>query len=264
MKRDRQGIVYLVGAGPGDPGLITVRGREILRASDVVVYDRLVNPALLGEAPAWAERIPVGKEHGGHSTPQDVIHAILIERAQAGLIVVRLKGGDPFVFGRGGEEGQALRAAGIRVEVVPGVTSAIAAPALAGIPVTDRRYASAFAVVTGHQCDDASGVDWGALAHMPTLVVLMGLHALSKITRRLRAHGLPPSTPAAVISCGTMPNERVVTGTLATIASLAGDAALAPPATLIIGDVVRLRDSLRSAPSEPDSETALLAAVAAR
>ncbi len=264
MKCDRQGIVYLVGAGPGDPGLITVRGREVLRASDVVVYDRLVNPALLGEAPAWAERIPVGKQPGRHSTPQAAINAILIKRAGAGLTVTRLKGGDPFVFGRGGEECQALRAAGIRVEVVPGVTSAIAVPALAGIPVTDRRYASAFAVVTGHQCDDASGVDWDALARIPTLVVLMGLHALSEITRRLLAHGLPPSTPAAVISCGTTPDQRVVTGTLATVTHLAEDAALAPPATLIIGDVVRLRETLRSAPSEPDSEPVLLAAVTAQ
>ena len=263
MKRDRQGIVYLVGAGPGDPGLITVRGREVLRASDVVVYDRLVNPALLGEAPAWAERIPVGKRRGRHSTPQEAITAILIERARAGRTVTRLKGGDPFVFGRGGEECEDLRDAGIRVEVVPGVTSAIAAPALAGIPVTDRRYASAFAVVTGHQCDEASGVDWDALARIPTLVVLMGLHALSEITHRLLAHGLSPSTPAAVVSCGTMPDQRVETGTLATIARLAEDAALAPPATLIIGDVVRLRETLRCAPSEPDSEPVLLTSMTA-
>jgi uroporphyrin-III C-methyltransferase len=261
MKGDRQGIVYLVGAGPGDPGLITVRGREVLRASDVVVYDRLVNPALLGEAPAWAERIPVGKQPGRHSTPQHAINAILVERARAGLTVTRLKGGDPFVFGRGGEECEALRAAGIHVEVVPGVTSAIAAPALAGIPVTDRRYASAFAVVTGHQCDDASGVDWDALARMPTLVVLMGLHALGEITRRLLAHGLPPSTPAAVVSCGTMPSQRTVTGTLATIALLAEDATVAPPATLIVGDVVRLRETHRDGFSEPDSESVLLTSV---
>jgi uroporphyrin-III C-methyltransferase len=248
VTRDRQGIVYLVGAGPGDPGLITVRGREVLRASEVVVYDRLVNPALLAEAPASAERVPVGKHPGGHSTRQEAINAVLIDRGRAGLTVTRLKGGDPFVFGRGGEECEALRAAGVRCEVVPGVTSATAVPAAAWIPVTDRRHASAFAVVTGHQCDDASAVDWGALARIPTLVILMGFHALAEIAQHLRASGLHPSTPAAVVSCGTMPGQRTVAGTLADIAHRAQDAALAPPATLIVGHVVRLRQTLRDAP----------------
>ncbi len=250
--RCRQGIVYLVGAGPGDPRLITVRGLEILRASDVVVYDRLVNPALLEEAPARAERIPVGKRPGRHSISQEAINALLIARARAGLTVTRLKGGDPFVFGRGGEECEALHAAGVRFEVVPGVTSAIAVPALAGIPVTHRRHASAFAVVTGHQCDSASTVDWEALARMPTLVVLMGLRALAEIARTLLAHGAHPSTPAAVVSRGTMPDERTVTGTLATIAGRAEDAALEPPAILIVGDVVRVRETLRARPLEDD------------
>jgi len=246
MTRGR-GTVYLVGAGPGDPGLITVRGREVLRMSEVIVYDRLVPPALLDEAPAWAERIPVGKHPRRHSTPQDAINAVLIDRAKSGFTVVRLKGGDPFVFGRGGEECEALRAAGVPCEVVPGITSAIAVPALAGIPVTDRRCASAFAVVTGHQCDDASAVDWDALARIPTLVVLMGFHAVAEIARRLVAHGLHPSTPAAVVSCGTMPGQRTVAGPLASIARLAHDAALAPPATLVVGDVVRLREILQDA-----------------
>ncbi len=244
--RDRQGIVYLVGAGPGDPRLITVRGLEILRTSDVVVYDRLVNPALLEEAPIRAERTPVGKRPGRHTTPQKTINALLISRARAGLTVTRLKGGDPFVFGRGGEECEALHAAGVRFEVVPGVTSAIAVPALAGIPVTHRRYASAFAVVTGHQCDDASAVDWEALARMPTLVVLMGFRGLAEIARNLLAHGAHPSTPAAVVARGTLPDERTVTGTLATIASRAEDAALEPPAILIVGEVVRVRQALRA------------------
>lgn len=244
--RFREGIVYLVGAGPGDPRLITVRGLEILRASDVVVYDRLVNPALLEEAPARAERIPVGKRPGRHSIPQDTINTLLIARARAGLTVTRLKGGDPFVFGRGGEECEALHCAGVSFEVVPGVTSAIAVPALAGIPVTHRRHSSAFAVVTGHQCDDASAVDWDALARIPTLVVLMGLRALPEIVRQLLAHGAHPSTPAAVVARGTMPDERTVLGTLVTIASQAEDAALEPPAILIVGEVVRVRQTLRA------------------
>jgi len=242
--RPRQGIVYLVGAGPGDPRLITVRGLEVLRASDVVVYDRLVNPALLDEAPPRAERIAAGKRPGGHSTRQATINALLIERALAGLTVTRLKGGDPFVFGRGGEECEALHDAGIPFEIIPGVTSATAVPAAAGIPLTHRRHASAFAVVTGHQCDDASAVDWEALARIPTLVVLMGLRALPEIARRLLAHGARPGTPAAVVACGTTPAQRTITGTLATIARLADDAGLEPPATLIIGDVVRVRELL--------------------
>jgi uroporphyrin-III C-methyltransferase len=246
-----QGIVYLVGAGPGDPRLITVRGLEVLRSSDVVVYDRLVNPALLAEAPARAERIQVGKGSGRHSTPQGMINALLIERARAGRAVTRLKGGDPFVFGRGGEECEALRAAGIRYEVVPGVTSAIAVPALAGIPVTHREHASAFAVVTGHQCDHPSTVDWDALARIPTLVVLMGLRTLEATTRRLLAHGASPSTPVAVVASGTTPDQRTVTGTLVTIARLAATAALEPPAILVVGEVVRMRGALECCEPSP-------------
>lgn len=244
MRPPRDGMVYLVGAGPGDPRLITVRGLQVLRTCDVIVYDRLVNPLLLNEAPAWAERIPAGKRSGHHTMRQEMINALLIDRARAGLIVVRLKGGDPFVFGRGGEEWEALRAAGVPLEIVPGVTSAIAVPGLAGIPVTHRRLGSAFAVVTGHQCNDAAALDWEALARLPTLVVMMGLGTLPETALRLIAHGAAPSRPAAVVSNGSMPNQRIVVGTLATIAGLAEDAALEPPAMLIVGDVVRLRDRL--------------------
>lgn len=234
------GRVYLVGAGPGDPELITVRGLRLLRQADVVVYDRLVHPALVAEAPSHAERIFVGKHPQGPTVPQDEICALLVDRARRGAQVVRLKGGDPFVLGRGGEEVEALRHAGIPVEVVPGVTSAVAVPAAVGIPVTHRQYASGFAVVTGHQCDGATDLDWGALARVPTLVVLMGLRHLSTIVRRLTAHGADPSTPAAVIADGTLPTQRCVVGDLSTIAPLVQQAGLRPPATIIVGPVVRL------------------------
>ena len=246
MRGASRGIVYLVGAGPGDPRLITVAGLDAIRSSDVIVYDRLVNRALLEEAPDRAERIPVGKRPGGHAVAQAVIEAILIDRARTGLTVTRLKGGDPFVFGRGGEECEALEAAGVPYAVIPGVTSAVAVPGLAGIPVTHRRHSSAFAVVTGHQCEDPSAVAWDALAGIPTLIVLMGLATLSRTARRLVAAGVPGSRPAAVVASGTLPHERVVTGTLETIARQARDAAVEAPAVLIVGEVVRLRETLRS------------------
>lgn len=198
------GIVYLLGQ---DPGLITIRGMEILRASDVVVYDRLVHPALLLEAPVVAERLFAGKDPHGYSIFQDAINAVLIDRARAGLRVVRLKGGDPFVFGRGAEECEALRDAGIRFEIVPGVSSAVAVPAYAGVPVTHPRYASAFAVVTGQECGSAPGLDWDVLARFPVLVILMGLRTLPEIARRLVAHGASPSISAAVVNNGTMPRQ---------------------------------------------------------
>jgi len=245
------GIVYLVGAGPGDPRLITVGGLEAVRTCDVIVYDRLINPTILEEAPSHAERIPVGKRPGGHTASQDVIDAILIDRARAGLTVTRLKGGDPFVFGRGGEECEALGAAGIPYVMIPGVTSAIAVPGLAGIPVTHRKYSSAFAVVTGHQCEEPSTVDWDALARIPTLIVLMGLATLARTARRLIAAGVPGSRPAAVVASGTLPHERVVTGTLGTIARQARDAAIEAPAVLIVGEVVKLREILASLPEAP-------------
>ncbi|HXL35384.1 MAG TPA: siroheme synthase CysG [Gemmatimonadales bacterium] len=240
------GTVYLVGAGPGDPGLITAKGLEILRSADLVVYDRLVAPSLVAEAPPEAERVFVGKRpHGGGADlAQEEINALLVERARRGLTVVRLKGGDPFVFGRGAEECEALHAAGVPFHVVPGVTSAIAVPAAAGIPVTHRRLASAFAVVTGHECDGVSSLDWEALARVPTLVVLMGLSALREITARLLEQGADPNTPAAVIASGTLPAQRTVVGTLATLAARVAEAGLEPPATVVIGEVVRVRELL--------------------
>jgi len=234
------GVVYLVGAGPGDPGLITAKGLEILRSAEVVLYDRLVSPALVAEAPASAERVFVGKQPHGTGTRQRDINALLVDRARRGRTVVRLKGGDPFVFGRGAEECEALRAAGVPFRVIPGVTSATAVPAAAGIPVTDRRVASAFAVVAGHECDGRSDLDWEALARVPTLVVLMGLSALPDIVARLRAQGAAADTPAAVIASGTLPEQRTVVGTLEEIADLAAAARLEPPATVVIGEVVRV------------------------
>ena len=229
----RGGTVYLVGAGPGDPGLITAKGLELLRSADVVVYDRLVSPALLAQAPAEAERILRG-------TDQQDVNALLIDRAQEGLNVVRLKGGDPFVFGRGAEECEALRAAAVPYAVIPGVTSATAVPAAAGIPVTHRRVASGFAVVAGHECDGRSDLDWEALSRVPTLVVLMGLAALPDVVARLRAQGAPADTPVAVIASGTLPEQRTVVGTLDDITELVAAVALEPPATIVVGEVVRV------------------------
>ncbi len=241
-----RGIVYLVGAGPGDPELITVRGLEALRRADVVVYDRLVHPTLVDRAPAWAERIFVGKRAEGHSVDQEKTNDLLIELAQRGQVVVRLKGGDPFVFGRGAEECEALQQAGIAFQVIPGITSAIAAPGAAGIPVTHRRYASAFAVAAGHECEGESDLDWEALARIPTLVFLMGLRGLPNIVARLLEHGARPETPAAVIASATLPEARAVVGTLATIAGLARDARLESPATLVVGEVVHVSELLAS------------------
>src|SRR5256886_322052 len=223
------GVVYLVGAGPGDPGLITAKGLELLRSADVVVYDRLVSPALLAQAPVEAERILRG-------TDQQDVNALLIDRAREGLNVVRLKGGDPFVFGRGAEECEALRVAAVPYEVIPGVTSATAVPAAAGIPVTHRRVASAFAVVAGHECDGRSDLDWEALSRMPTLVVLMGLAALPDVVARLRAQGAPADTPVAAIASGTPPGQRTGVGTLDDNAELVAAAGLEPPPPIVDGE----------------------------
>jgi uroporphyrin-III C-methyltransferase/precorrin-2 dehydrogenase/sirohydrochlorin ferrochelatase len=243
----RTGHVYLVGAGPGDPGLITVRGREVLALADVVVYDRLVHPALLEHAPKRAERVFVGKGVDGPSTPQEQINELLTSLALAGRTVVRLKGGDPFVFGRGAEEAAECRAADVPFEVVPGISSAIAAPEAAGIPVTHREYSSGFAVVAGHECEGESDLDWSALARMPTLVVLMGLGRLSRIVENLAAAGADPSVPAAVVANGTLHSQRVIVGTLKTIVDAVAAARLDPPATLVVGNVVRVRELLTTA-----------------
>jgi uroporphyrin-III C-methyltransferase len=244
------GRVYLVGAGPGDPELITVRGLRCLQRADMVVYDRLVDPRLLGEAPRQARRVYAGKGPGRQALRQDEINSLLIRQARAGRIVVRLKGGDPFVFGRGGEEALACAAAGVAWEIVPGLTSAVAVPALAGIPLTHREVAGAFAVVTGH-CAREDHRDWGALARLDTLVVLMGAARLGDVAALLLRHGKPPDTPAAVIENGTLPAERVLTGTLAEIAGLAARAGLRSPATAVIGAVVRLRAGMLAAPAPP-------------
>ena len=242
----RVGTVALVGAGPGDPGLMTVRGLELLRRAHVVVYDRLVDPRLLDEAPR-ARRIFAGKASGNHALPQERINALLIMHARRGRRVVRLKGGDPFVFGRGGEEAEALAHARIPFEVVPGVSSAVAVPAYAGIPLTHRGVASSFAVVTGHERPGGeSSVDWARLARASdTLVVLMGVESLPRITRALIAHGRPAATPVALVRWGTTSAQETVTGTLGDIAARAARARLEPPVVIVIGDVVALRDRLQ-------------------
>ena len=236
------GKVYLIGAGPGDPGLITVKGLTYLRQADVILYDRLVHPQLLAEAATTAERIDVGKEPKHHRRPQSEINELLIAKAREGKMVARLKGGDPFVFGRGGEEAQALAEAGIPFEVVPGVTSAIAVPAYAGIPVTHREFASTLTIVTGHTCGPDSPIDWEALPRAGTLVFLMGVRHLPEIAQQLVAHGRAPETPAAVIEWGTTTAQVVVRGTLADIAEKSK--AIGPPATLVVGEVVKLSKQL--------------------
>ena len=244
------GTVYLVGAGPGDPELITVRGLRCLHHAGVVLYDRLTHPSLLDETPLSARRIFVGKAPGRPGVGQEAIHRLMIDHARRGTVVVRLKGGDPFVFGRGGEEAEALSMAGIPWAVVPAVSSALGVPALSGIPVTHRGLARCFAVVTGHQIGD-SDLDWDALVAMDTLVVLMGLGRLAAISRKLIAHGRDPQTPAAVIARGTLPEEHVVTATLADLPSRVAAEEVRPPATFVIGDVVGLRQSLIEAVLEP-------------
>ncbi len=244
----KRGKVYLVGAGPGDPGLITVKGLECLRKADVVIYDRLVDDSLLGEAPAGTEKIYVGKGRGCHALEQKEINLLLIDKARDGKTVVRLKGGDPFVLGRGGEEAEVLSANGILFEVVPGVSSAYAVPAYAGIPVTHRRLASSFTVITGHEDPekDESSIDWSRISTgSDTLVFLMGMGNLVHIVNKLIQNGMPPSTPVAVISQGTGPRQRTVVGTLEDIGNRAQKEGFEPPAVIVVGEVVKLREHLR-------------------
>ena len=243
----RQGTVYLVGAGPGDPGLLTVKARDLLSSCEVVIYDYLVNPEILRHAPMSAERIYVGKVGGGRQTPQDRINTLLIEHALTGKRVVRLKGGDPFLFGRGGEEAVALRAAGVSFEVVPGISSALAVAAYAGIPLTHRGVASSVAVVTGARLGD--GVhERGAfrnLAAADTIVVLMGLSHLGEIADDLMTAGRSAETPVAVVRWGTYDGQQTVTGTLRTITVEAERAGMRAPAVIIVGEVVHLRERLK-------------------
>jgi len=254
MSQVDSGIVYLVGAGPGDVGLITVRGKELLERADVVVYDYLSNPQLLAHAPQ-ARAVYVGKKAAQHSMTQEEINALLVAEGRAGHRVVRLKGGDPFVFGRGGEECEALHAAGVRFEVVPGITAAIAAPAYAGIPVTHRDFNSSFTFITGHEKEEqykedearareagaASDLDWASLAKLPCLAFYMGVKSLPRICQRLMENGMPADMPAATIRWGTHPKQRTVVGTIADLPQKIAEAKLAPPAMTIIGRVVSLR-----------------------
>ena len=236
----RPGTVYLVGAGPGDPGLLTVRALELIAAADSILYDRLIPDEALADARDDAELLYVGKRPGADSVDQEQIHDELTARARRGQVVVRLKGGDPFVFGRGGEEAEALRDAGVEFEVVPGVTSGVAAPAYAGIPVTHRDDASAVAFVTGHEDPDKdeTALDWDALAHFPgTLVLYMGIKNLPLIAERLEAAGRDPEEPAAAVHRGTQPGQRAVVATLGTLAEAVAEQRLEPPSILVFGAV---------------------------
>jgi uroporphyrin-III C-methyltransferase len=238
------GKVYLVGAGPGDPDLITVRALRLIQQADVILYDRLIPAALLDEVRPDAERVDVGKQPAKHRFSQDEINDLMVAFALAGKMVVRLKGGDPFVFGRGSEEALACHAAGIPFEVVPGISSALAVPAYAGIPLTHRNVSSGFTVITGHEdpTKPETSIQYDSLARSGhTLVILMGVKQMPDILARLMAAGLAADTPAAVIEQGTTPQQRVIEGTAGTLADLAREAAIQPPALIVVGDVVRLR-----------------------
>jgi uroporphyrinogen III methyltransferase/synthase len=243
------GIVYLVGAGPGDPGLITVRGAELLASAEIVIYDALANPQLLRHCPG-AHTIYVGKQADRHSKTQEEINGLLVEHGRSGKLVVRLKGGDPFVFGRGGEECEALAAAGVRFEVVPGITAAIAATAYAGIPVTHRDFNSSFTFIAGHEKEEsvspgaASDIDWGAMAKLPCLAFYMGVKSLPRICEKLIGGGMASDMPAAIIQWGTTPRQKTVVGTIGDLAQRAAEAKIGSPALTIVGKVVGLRSTM--------------------
>jgi len=249
----RQGCVYLVGAGPGDPALLTLKAAHLLEVADVVVYDSRIGDAILDRVPARAERIFAGKETGSHTMDQAAINALLEERARNGQTVVRLKGGDPFVFGRGGEEAEYLAERAIRFEVVPGVTSAIGVPAYAGIPVTHRGVAASFAVVTGRAgpIGEAADIEWDRVAGADTIVVLMGVANHDQLVRALLDGGRRADTPVAAIRWGTTAQQKIVTGTLTTIAARMQEARLRPPAILVVGEVVSLLSRMRWAEHRP-------------
>jgi uroporphyrinogen III methyltransferase/synthase len=247
MTDQEKGKVYLVGSGPGDPGLLTLRAKECIEKADVVVYDYLANRVFLEYARKGAELIYVGKEGGRHTMSQDNINSLIVSKAHQGLNVVRLKGGDPFIFGRGGEEALELVKAGISFEVVPGVTSAIAVPAYAGIPLTHRDFTATVAFITGHEdpAKETSGIAWDKLATgIGTLVFLMGVGNLPKIAASLMEHGRSSDTPVAVIRAGTVPGQRTLTGSLGNIADKAQKEHIKPPAIIVVGDVVSLRKEL--------------------
>jgi len=247
MTRKETGMVYLVGAGPGDPGLLTLKARDCLAAADAVVYDYLANPVFLDMAPEGAERIYVGKKGGCHTRTQEEINRLIVDLALAGKTVVRLKGGDPFIFGRGGEEAEEITAAGIPFEVVPGVTSAVAVPAYAGIPLTHRDMTATVALITGHEdpTKDQSNIAWDRLATgVGTLVFLMGVGNLPSIAEQLMANGRSGKTPVAVIRRGTLSEQRTVTGPLKDIARIVQKSGLKPPAIIVVGEVASLREHL--------------------
>ncbi|HLY16419.1 MAG TPA: uroporphyrinogen-III C-methyltransferase, partial [Bryobacteraceae bacterium] len=233
--------VYLVGAGPGDPGLITCKGRRLLEQADAVLYDYLANPALLDLAPPHAERIYVGKKKSVHAFSQEEICAMMIERVRRGMQVVRLKGGDPFIFGRGGEEAEALAAADVAFEIVPGVTSPLGIAAYTGVPLTHREHTKLVTFVTGH---DPSAIDWSRIGATETLVIFMGITCFDEISRALIANGRSADTPAMAVRWGTRPDQHTIAGTLATLPALIHQHDLKPPATIIIGEVVALREKL--------------------
>jgi uroporphyrinogen III methyltransferase / synthase len=247
-KPEKRGYVYLIGAGPGDPGLITVKGKECIGRADVILYDYLAHKGLLEFARPDAELIYAGKVGGAHNREQRQINEMLVEKARPGKIVARLKGGDPFIFGRGGEECEALVEAGIAFEIVPGVTAGVGAAAYAGIPLTHRDFTTSVAFVTGHESPgkEVSGIDWERLSlGSGTVVFYMGMKNLPQIAENLMTHGRPPETPVALIRWGTRPEQEVLTGTLSDIGSLARKAGFKAPAITVVGDVVRLREKLR-------------------
>ena len=241
------GKVFLVGAGPGDPGLLTLRAAGLIAAAEVIALDALVSPEIAALIPSGTPVLHTGKRAGAHAMAQEEINALLIAEARKGKRVVRLKGGDPFVFGRGGEEAMELAAAGVPVETVPGISSAIAGPAYAGIPVTHRSLATSLTIVTAHESEASNGIAWPALAASHgTLVFLMGLGNLPLVVRKLIAHGMPADTAIAVISKATTPEQRTVTATLETIEYVVAAARLEAPALIVVGDVVTLREAIRS------------------
>ena len=241
-----RGKVFLVGAGPGDQGLLTIKAVELLRKADMVIYDRLVSKSILELAPKRAKKIYVGKSSVKHELPQEKINELMINTALDGKKVVRLKGGDPFLFGRGGEEAEALADNHIDFEVVPGVTSALVAPAYAGIPLTHRDYSSSVAIVTGHRAKNAETVvNWSKLAgSVDTIVILMGVESLESTANKLMEGGLDPNTPVAIIEWGTLKRQRILIGKLGTIAKEAKERNVKPPAVIVIGEVVNLRRKL--------------------
>ncbi len=242
-----RGLVYLVGAGPGDPELLTVKAVKLLGLADVIIYDRLIQEGVLDLARPSAERIYMGKTPGRHESRQDQIHALLLEKAREGKMVVRLKGGDPFLFGRGGEEAEFLSEHDVPFEVVPGVSSALAAPLAAGIAVTHRDASSAVVIATGHECrGERSGLPWEALSKIDSLVFLMSVHNVHMICRNLIDHGKSPQTPAAMIQMAYWPGETVITGVLGSIADEVARAGIHPPATLVVGEVVSMREKVHA------------------